>query len=232
MFLNSYTSQPSFPAAVLARHPIMSTLVLCLLLDNSSTVCTIGLALLVKLFPLLAVQAGEDLKRMLPQLLAILARIICWRERPPSNDSHDSTVLDDDDIPTGTEFSQDLEGDSGRIFHLRPDLVWQQLGAAFYTTASSAPSPRPYFTFLYYLFPCNVLNFLRNPSVYLNTHRFESPYTEKWEEVLDEDEIRSRAEVGHGKLNILCVCADTTSRRSFEVIYATLWSFGEVQTPN
>jgi hypothetical protein len=196
MFLNLYTSQPSFPAAILAKNPLMTTLTTCLLLDNSSTICTIGLTLLVKLFPLLAVQAGEDLKRMLPHLLAILARIICWRERPPSNDPFESSEPDGDDVPIGTEFSQDLEDESRRTFHLRSGLVWQQLEAAFYTTASSAPSPRPYFTFLYYLFPCNVLNFLRNSSAYLDTYLLESPYTEKWAEVLDEDEIRSRAEVG------------------------------------
>jgi hypothetical protein len=197
MFLDLYTSQPSFPAAVLAKHPLMGTLELCLLLDKSSTVCTIGLTLFVKLFPLLAVQAGEDLKRMLPQLLAILARIICWRERLPSNDTYESNELENDDVPMDMEFSQDLEDESRRTFHLRSEIIWQQLESAFYTTtASSAPSPRPYFTFLYYLFPCNVLNFLRNSSAYLDAHHLESPYVEKWAEVLDEDEIRSRAEVG------------------------------------
>ncbi|KAG6376377.1 hypothetical protein JVT61DRAFT_2362 [Boletus reticuloceps] len=78
--LDCFTSDPEFKlhAAVFARHPLMNSLLNSLLLDNSSTTCTIGLTMLVKLLPIFAVKACEELKIFLPRLFAILARTICW----------------------------------------------------------------------------------------------------------------------------------------------------------
>ena len=60
---------------------------------------------------------------------------------------------------------------------------------------SAAPSPHQYFTFLYYLFPCNVIRFLRWPVKYFQEGGLESPYTVEWEDALDEDQIKSKSEV-------------------------------------
>jgi len=170
----------------------MSSLLLSLLLDNSSTVCTIGLTLLENLFPMFAVQACEQLKSMLPKFLTILARLLCWKERPPSirnSPTQDMDLAED----TDSEAEQDLM--ANHTFETRPDLHWERLELSFRATASSAPSPRRYFTILYYLFPCNVLRFLRDPVLYLNQNGSESPYLLCWDDVLDEDEIRSKSEV-------------------------------------
>ncbi|KAJ6546552.1 hypothetical protein DFH09DRAFT_1262958 [Mycena vulgaris] len=188
ILLNLYTSVSSFQsfAAVLAAHPLMSSLLHSLLLDRSSTLCIISLSILVKLLPILAVEACEDLKSILPRLLSILARILCWRERPP------------DTLPQSPEegmpvIEEELD-DPGPALSVRSDLSWQVLETSFHRATPSTPSPRQYYTLLYYLFPCNVLRFLRSPVLYLTSNHVESPYTVDWDAALDEQKIRSKSE--------------------------------------
>ncbi|KAI0079900.1 hypothetical protein K474DRAFT_1590953 [Panus rudis PR-1116 ss-1] len=202
LFLNSYTSQAEFPdaaAASMASHMLMHALLYSLIFDNSSTLCTIGLTVLTKLLPIFAVKAGEDLKRLLPRLLIALARIICWKQRPlstlrdlsPEQLGVDPEVAKDlnEDIP---EEEDDL--DNTNKLPIRPDLEWNRLEAVFSGTSSGIPPPHQFFAFLYYLFPCNTLRFLRFPVSYLADNNVESLYTVDWEEALDEDMIRSKSE--------------------------------------
>ena len=60
---------------------------------------------------------------------------------------------------------------------------------------SLPPDPRHYFTFLYGVFPCNVIAFIRHPDRYLAAHPCESPYELPWDEIIDEDELKSRCRV-------------------------------------
>ncbi|KAJ7285718.1 hypothetical protein C8J57DRAFT_1285608 [Mycena rebaudengoi] len=190
ILLNLYVSGPSFQsvgAAVLASHPLMSSLLYSITLDKSSTLCTISLSLIIKLLPIFAVEACPGLKSILPKLLAILARIMCWKERPPLS----TQTSAEDGVPV---VEQQLEEDTGPALHVRDDLSWEVLELSFDSTVSSAPSPRQFFTVLYYLFPCNVLRFLRAPVLHLTKNNVESPYTVSWDEVLDEKKIRSKSE--------------------------------------
>ncbi|KAJ6547434.1 hypothetical protein B0H19DRAFT_1165604 [Mycena capillaripes] len=192
LLINLYTSVPSFQsfAAVLATHPLMSSLLYSLLLDKSSTLCTIGLTIVVKLLPIFAVAACEDLKSILPRLLGILARVLCWKERPPQPTLH---TLEDALPEIEQEVEQELD-DAGPSLYVRTDLSWEVLQLSFDTASSSTPSPRQYYTLLYYLFPCNVLRFLRSPVSYLITNKVESPYTVDWDTALDEQKIRSKSQ--------------------------------------
>ncbi|PCH38043.1 hypothetical protein WOLCODRAFT_114704 [Wolfiporia cocos MD-104 SS10] len=187
ILLNTYTSHPDFPsvAHVLAPHPLMPAVLYCLLLDGSSTAAIVGLTVLTKLLPILAVKACEDLKRHLPLLLVVLARIICWREREAEADA--PSDLSDEPAPSSN---------SGSVPELpvREDFGWKRLEATFQGGASSPPSPHRFFTFLYYLFPCNVIRFLRYPVHYIGDTMIDNPYTVPWEEALDEDMIRSKSE--------------------------------------
>lgn len=211
MLLNLYASGPSFKAAatILAPHPLMTSLLRSLLLDTSSTVCTAGLTLVVKLLPIFAIHARKDLKEMLPRLLAVLARIMCWKERPPSglNDLADNNA--------DPEFEQELESEANHLIPIRPDLIWERLQVTFNATTSLPPSSRPYFTVLYYLYPSNVLQFLSGPAHYLDSHSAPSPYTLGWATALAEDEIRRRSEVrvsSEMKKNILILYLALDSR--------------------
>ncbi|KAJ3935249.1 MAG: hypothetical protein NXY57DRAFT_1046822 [Lentinula lateritia] len=182
MFMNLYTSSPVFEslAANLASQPLMSTLLSSLLYDNSSTSCAVGLTILVKLLPMIAVHASAELKRMIPQLFTIFVRVLCWKER---RNFHDQ----DDD---GVDF---VDEDAPKMPALRPETDWQQLELMF-GNSSTAPSSVKLFTYLYYLFPCNLLKFLRNPIAYLTESDLECPYVGDWESTLDASEIRTKSE--------------------------------------
>ncbi|CDO69547.1 hypothetical protein BN946_scf184785.g52 [Trametes cinnabarina] len=199
ILLNAYTSHPDFPeyAHVLASHPLMTSLLNSLTFDNSSTVCTIALTVMIKLLPIFAVKACEDLKRLLPHLLIVLARILCWRERqssapiiPVLPDPEDS----DDEEALASDEDEDQEREGSRPLPIREDIEWERLELTFDGPASKAPSPDRYFTFLYYLFPCNTIRFLRYPVRYLTDNKADSLYAMDWEEALDEDKIRSKSE--------------------------------------
>jgi hypothetical protein len=154
-----------------------------LFLDYSSTVCTIGISLFVKLLPFFAAYAREDLKTMLPTLLAILARLMCWKERPPVKGRNSKDI--------DVEFERELENEANRVFSISPHIKWERLDMSFnLNTVPSSPSSRSLFTVLYYLYPANLLLFLRIPVEYLITSAVDCPYKEPWEQVLDQDQIR------------------------------------------
>ncbi|TRM61869.1 hypothetical protein BD626DRAFT_500788 [Schizophyllum amplum] len=188
--LNLYAMTDRFAqiAPILASHPLLTSLLNSLLLDNSSTACTCSILLMVKMLPTFAVHASQDLKRVLPLLLAILARIMSWRGRPAP------TMEDPDIIPVyDPDLEAELDRDTRQPLQINPDFEWQRLELTF-SAATSAPSPRPLYTMLYYLFPCNVIKFLRGPLDYLLSHDVPSPYTVDWSGAFDDAEIRSKSE--------------------------------------
>jgi hypothetical protein len=193
ILLNSYSSDPSFPtlSPILAEHPLLSILILSLELDNSSTACTAALTFFAKLFPVFAVHAPLALKNNLPHFLMISARVACWEARNPS-------IFLDPSIE-GPEDAEDTEND-GQVDSAQPEicshLEWQRLESTFESTSSTAPSMDRYSTHLYYLFPRNVLEFIRSPIAYLERAGTECPYVLGWAKVLDEDKIRKKSEVG------------------------------------
>ena len=187
--LYATTEQFANIAPIFAQHELFTSLQNSLMLDNSSTACTCSILLMVKMLPNFAVHASRDLKRVLPTLLAILARIMSWRGRPAP------TFEDPDIIPVyDPDLEAELDRDTRQLLHINPDLQWQRLELTF-SAATSAPSPRPLYTMLYYLFPCNVIKFLRSPIDYLLFHKVPSPYTVEWSAALDDAEIRSKSEV-------------------------------------
>ncbi|KAI4524385.1 hypothetical protein K525DRAFT_235719 [Schizophyllum commune Loenen D] len=188
--LDLYATTEEFAniAPIFAQHELFTSLLNSLMLDNSSTACTCSILLMVKMLPNFAVHASRDLKRVLPTLLAILARIMSWRGRPAP------TFEDPDIIPVyDPDLEAELDRDTRQPLHINPDLQWQRLELTF-SAATSAPSPRPLYTMLYYLFPCNVIKFLRSPIDYLLFHEVPSPYTVEWSAALDDAEIRSKSE--------------------------------------
>jgi len=229
IFLNVFTSAQSFPhvAAVLAKHPLISCLLTSLLVDNSSTACTIGLTLLVKLLPLFAVEASEQLKSMLPRLFALLARILCWKEKPRLFSQRESESVGDADL------EQEVEVRLDPTFTIRPDLNWQRLERTFGAVPSLIPSPRQLFTILYYLFPGNMIMFLRSPISHLIKHGAECPYLATWAELLDDSEIRSKSEVNEYLSERIISCSQFIDIRSFFVVTSAISrSFGVVMLMN
>ncbi|KAI0256629.1 hypothetical protein BJV78DRAFT_1117085 [Lactifluus subvellereus] len=196
--LNRYTTEPLFEhhACVLAAHPLMSSILTSLLVDNSTTACTISLTTLTKLLPIFAVKDYPTLKRMLPQLFVILARILCWRERGAPVHSPVAQNITSDEERSATEGEHLVQATEGsRVPDTNPDLQWERLELSFDSAAALGPSPQQYFTFLYYLFPCNLIAFLRDPVGYLAERNVERPYAVDWEDVLDHEQVKAKSEL-------------------------------------
>lgn len=204
ILLDCFTSDPDFQshAADFARHAFMDSILNSLLLDNSSTICTIGLTILVKLLPVFAVNACEELNSLLPRLFVILARIICWEELSgsalPSN-----VLVDGNDGHLDAGKQAEVYGGLAAL-ELRPELGWERLELTLST--SSPPPSDAYFSSLYYLYPCNLLRFLRSPAAYLRDRDYQSPYIASWEDALDEDNMRSKSEVCTDMLFLCLLC--------------------------
>ncbi|KAA1469542.1 hypothetical protein DENSPDRAFT_816598 [Dentipellis sp. KUC8613] len=193
--MDQFTCQPDFiesQAAVLASHPLMQSMLTSLLVDNSTTVFSIALKIVAKLITVFAVKECNQLKRMLPRLFAIYARLICWQERQPV-DVEDGASSDDSEGTASGMHHHAVEG--SRALDISPDFQWQRLEMIFDATAAPAPSPKRYFSILYYLYPCNLLSFLRRPAEYLVEKNEECPYSTDWEEALDEDQIKTKSEI-------------------------------------
>jgi hypothetical protein len=195
--LNRYTTEPLFEqhACVLAAHPLMSSILTSLLVDNSTTACTISLTMLTKLLPIFSVKDHSTLKRILPQLFAILARILCWCERGPPAPVHSPIIASGEEHNTaeGEYPIRATEGSS--VLDANPDLQWERLELSLDSTAAPGPTPKQYFTFLYYLFPCNLIAFLRDPVGYLNERHVERPYAVDWEDAIDHEQVKTKSEV-------------------------------------
>ncbi|KAF5324565.1 hypothetical protein D9611_004265 [Ephemerocybe angulata] len=188
MLLNEFTSSTRFAStvSVLASHKLMKSLANCLFLDNSSTVATSAVLLIVKFLPYFAVHARAVLQAQLPKLCAIMARIMCWKERPPAPNNPLA--------PHDEDFERELYNESSRTLHPREDLNWKRLQMVFTAEHSPPPTSRQYFSILYYLYPSNVIKFIRTPALYLEENELKSPYVEDWNEAFDIHEIKRKSE--------------------------------------
>jgi len=155
--------------------------------------------MLTKLLPIFAVKACPALKHLLPLLFAVLAHILCWPEGTPPTSTHSplpgGTASDEEHGTIGGE-NPGQATDAKRTLDANLDLQWERLELTFDSTATSAPSPERYFTFLYFLFPCNLIAFLRDPVGYLAERKVERPYAVDWEDALDNEQIKTKSEVG------------------------------------
>ncbi|KAG8927351.1 hypothetical protein FRC02_008268 [Tulasnella sp. 418] len=157
--------------------------------DNSTTVCSVEISTLIMLLPRLAIEAPRLLNEALPRLLVILKRVICWRVRPVGASKEPVTVGSLSDSGSNIQ----IDANSAFQLELLPDVKWTRLESSFDLTRSSPPDARLYFQFLYGLWPCNTLAFLRRPIKYLKDAGQEGPFADSWEEIIDEDEVHSRA---------------------------------------
>jgi hypothetical protein len=169
----------------------MKSLIRSLFLDASSTVCTIGLTLLTKLLPIFAVHARDRLQQQLAKYFAVLARVILWKERAASTIHRDSEEQPD------SELEKIIDRNAANLWPISPNFAWNRLEVTFTATVSTPPSPRSFFTMLYYLYPSNLIKFFNNPAQYVLDANVTNPYTLPWEKVLNQHEIRRRSEASH-----------------------------------
>lgn len=215
--LDSFITHPSFIeiSSSIISHPLLTSLLLSLEVDNSSTVCAVELACVIKLLPVAAIGSFQVLVDSLPRLLGILGRVMCWKSRngrtQQMNKVAYSDLLDYNDDTLLVQAEKNEEQDILEIVEnkqlkltVREDLGWERLERTFDMSTSSLPVPRQYFSILYYLFPCNLVHFLRHPIKYLNDNNVETPFTVGWADALDDLEIRTAGSVSLTE-NIHCI---------------------------
>ena len=202
--LDTLISQPSFIdiSSAVFTHPVIGCIFRSLEVDNSSTVCAVELALLVKVLPAAAIKAFEPLSDMLPRLLGILGRILCWKGRggqhPEGGKAPYSDLLsyDDNILIAEKQEQENVSQDSKDTqLEIRGELSWNRLERSFDLSTTSLPVPRQFFGLLYFLFPCNTVTFLRGASEFLIERDVESPWTVGWEDALDDKQIRTAGSV-------------------------------------
>ncbi|CBQ72314.1 conserved hypothetical protein [Sporisorium reilianum SRZ2] len=168
-------------------------LMLSLQLDTSTTCVSLGVTAFIMLIPHIPNWIANGGAGGLPTLLSIFARIVDWRRL---GHGWESRVGDDPELQEmrrekDEEFAE-IER-LGKRLNIKPSLRWNRLESSFDTTMSTPPNAEHLFTFLYGLYPCNVIRFLRSPIDYLRKASFDSPFEGPWEDMMDEVAVQSRS---------------------------------------
>lgn len=167
--------------------PFVRILVLSLQLDTSKLSTALGVSALVTLIPHIPNWIANGGAGGLPALLSILARIIDWR-RLGQHWEERTVALDRE----GIEEVESLERISRRL-RIRQDIHWERLDTRSDTANPSPPNAELLFMFLYGIFPCNVIRFLRAPLYYLRRAEYESPFEVDWEDIIDEEAVQQKS---------------------------------------
>ncbi|KAJ1020767.1 hypothetical protein NDA16_004158 [Ustilago loliicola] len=168
-------------------------LILSLQLDTSTTCVSLGVTALIMLIPHIPNWIANGGAGGLPTLLSIFARIVDWRRLGHGWESRvgDHPKLDEMRREKDEEFTEIDR--LGKRLNIKPSLRWSRLESTFDTTMSTPPNAEHLFTFLYGLFPCNIIRFLRSPIDYLRKASFDSPFEGPWEDMMDEIAVQSRS---------------------------------------
>ncbi|KZV97656.1 hypothetical protein EXIGLDRAFT_832683 [Exidia glandulosa HHB12029] len=183
-----------FDFAAFASSELLTSILLSLTVDNSTSCFTVGLTIIVVMLPHLAVKSHELLVNRLPSLLAILARALCSNGLQRSDDAPVAGIASDDEETDNYSWS-DSAGIQfkGKALAVDLELHWERLEASFVPISSRLPSADHYFTFLYGMYPCNTVEFLRRPTKYMQDRQIPCPFVVGWQEVLEDSQIRARA---------------------------------------
>ncbi|KAN0064568.1 hypothetical protein ACQY0O_002196 [Thecaphora frezii] len=168
-------------------------LVLALQLDTSTTSTALGITALVMLMPHIPDWIANGGAGGLAPLLAIFGRIVDWRKLGSGwekrvGDGAELEALRREKDEEFTEIDR-----LGKRLNIKPSLRWRRLETTFDPAESTPPNAEQLFTYLYGLFPCNVIRFLRAPIHYLRETLFESPFEGPWEDMIDEMAIQQRS---------------------------------------
>ncbi|CAG8680641.1 4608_t:CDS:2, partial [Cetraspora pellucida] len=137
--------------------------------DTSTTLISLSLTTLVMLLPHIC----TSVINYLPRLYIVFTRILCW-------DKYDSRCTNFD----GELIGSDLNITEGRdVSKTDAESDWERCG----NIPSTPPNCSHLFTILYGMFPCNTVEFLRNPTTWIKNMN-HIPCGD-----IDDDVVRSRS---------------------------------------
>ncbi|CAG8443562.1 5471_t:CDS:2 [Acaulospora colombiana] len=140
--------------------------------DTSTTLISLLLTTLTMLLPHICTSVASHL----PRLYTVFIRILCWDKRNlrpvDYGDEVDDEIFDNNHSPKE-----------------KNDDVWEQCDSTFDNIPSTPPNCLQLFTILYGMFPCNTIEFLRDPTAWLKEKDYAPPLHMK----IDDDVIRTRS---------------------------------------
>ncbi|KKY23754.1 putative tuberous sclerosis 1 [Diplodia seriata] len=162
---------------LVSETPLVENLEKCLMLDKSATVVEMALTVLIMFMP----HITRVLVSHMPKLFLIYSRVLCWDQvtAPMPNESQN-----------GEEEAIDADSEDDFSDDDRSDPTWERLEHAFDHPETSAPGALYYFTFIYGLFPVNLMSYVRKPRRFLKNIN----YLGADDLVLDPEAIRRRTE--------------------------------------
>ena len=168
--------------------PFVRFLIMSLQLDTSKTAAALGAFALSTLIPHIPNWIANGGAGGLPALLSVLARIVDWRKLGPKWEDRENALLDEE----GKEIEEWAQVQRiSRRLNVRSDIQWKRLGTDSDNIAPGAPDAERLFTFLYGIFPCNVIRFLRGPVDYLRKAEYETPFQADWDDIIDEIAVQN-----------------------------------------
>lgn len=158
---------------------LLDHLLQCLENDTSTTVISLALTVLIMFMPHLC----NSLASYLPRLFVVYTRVLCW-------DKFGVVRLEE------MKFSGNKDNYSRASTPLplaggeSCSSSWQKLDSSFETATSTTPDVSDYFTFLYGLYPLNLMAFIREPYKFLErANHKDIDHLD-----IDEETIRQRTE--------------------------------------
>lgn len=169
---------------------LLSNLHNCLLNDISATALTVCANTLAMTLPHIC----DILAEQLPMLFSIYGRLACWHIEDEKDEDIEEEAMEEEsgdlkeerqtkeggEVTVKEEVAKVGETGEGKG---QNDIGWEKLGHFFNLEDDDRrPSITPLFTFLYGLFPANLVSFLKKPSKYLLKASYTRPFDDFWDE--------------------------------------------------
>lgn len=178
--LAAFVEQQQAHLYLVSQTDVVDHLLTCLMNDTATVVVSAALRCLIMLLP----HMPATVVAQLPRLFLIYSRCLCWEKFSASSTKAQRDLVTDERVRrgSGSEYSDESDDDS--------DLTWPTLHASPDMPESSAPELLHYFTYLYGLYPLNLMSYVRKPRKYLKN--IDYPGADHFD--LDQAVIRSRTE--------------------------------------
>ena len=137
--------------------PLLQSLLKCLMNDTSTMVLSIALKALIMFLPHVAGALPSDL----PRLFLVYSRILCWERFSPLSTQDERNAVTDNRTENAVDENGRDPGDVGF------DGSWEVLRPTPGIIEAETPELMTYFTYLYGLYPLNLMSYIRKPRRYL-----------------------------------------------------------------
>ena len=176
--LSAWLQQQQPHLDLVVQTPLVEHILQCLMNDRSTLLVSVALQCFVMLLP----HIPHTVSTQLPRLFLIYSRCLCWEKFSASSSQAQKDLVTDDRLRRGSD------SESEPLYSIDP--TWKVITSVPGVSESSAPELLSYFTYLYGLYPLNLMAYIRKPRKYLKNIEFDG--ADNFD--LDQTVIRNRTE--------------------------------------